>query len=169
MEYRRGQRLCLQEWVDLAGDNPDKPGSCFVVALRLIYLLVTQIFAWPALASRDSTAKDVEILVLRHHLAVAGAWIHTWPAAGPAIARPPRFGVRVAVSLPTFACRPETRRGICGRVPSRHADADRRGTPAVRVGGGLLRSRSRPRWMAYRPRSRRTVGRRPLTVARRSA
>jgi len=41
------------------------------VALRLIYLLATQIFAWIRLSSRDTTAKNVEILILRHQLAVA--------------------------------------------------------------------------------------------------
>jgi hypothetical protein len=39
------------------------------MALRLIYPLVTRIFAWLALVCRDSTAKDVEILILRHQLA----------------------------------------------------------------------------------------------------
>jgi hypothetical protein len=33
--------------------------------------LATRIFAWIRLASRDSTAKNVEILILRHQLAVA--------------------------------------------------------------------------------------------------
>ena len=41
------------------------------MALRLIYLLVTRIFAWIRLSSRDTTAKNVEILILRHQLAVA--------------------------------------------------------------------------------------------------
>ena len=41
------------------------------MALRLIYLLATRIFAWLSLLARDSTAKDIEILILRHQLAVA--------------------------------------------------------------------------------------------------
>jgi hypothetical protein len=41
------------------------------VALKLIYLLTTRIFAWIRLAGRDTTAKNVEILMLRHQLAVA--------------------------------------------------------------------------------------------------
>jgi putative transposase len=40
------------------------------VALRLIYLVVTRVFAWLGLAGRNSVAKDVEILMLRHQLAV---------------------------------------------------------------------------------------------------
>ena len=41
------------------------------MALRLFYLLATRVFAWIRLASRDTSAKNVEILILRHQLAVA--------------------------------------------------------------------------------------------------
>jgi len=41
------------------------------VALRLIYLPATRIFSWIRPTSRGTTAKNVEILVLRHQLAVA--------------------------------------------------------------------------------------------------
>jgi transposase len=41
------------------------------VALKLVYLAVSHMFAWARLAALDSTAKDVEILILRHQLAVA--------------------------------------------------------------------------------------------------
>lgn len=41
------------------------------MALKLIYLLTTRIFAWIQLTSRDETAKNIEILILRHQLAVA--------------------------------------------------------------------------------------------------
>jgi putative transposase len=40
------------------------------VGLKLIYPVVTRIFSWLWLAGRDSTAKDVEILMVRHQLAV---------------------------------------------------------------------------------------------------
>jgi len=36
-----------------------------LVLFRLLYLLMTRLFAWVALLARSSTSKDVEILVLR--------------------------------------------------------------------------------------------------------
>ncbi|GAA2052164.1 hypothetical protein GCM10009839_69320 [Catenulispora yoronensis] len=39
--------------------------------MKLNYLVLCRVFAWLRLAARDSTAKDVEILMLRHQLAVA--------------------------------------------------------------------------------------------------
>jgi len=36
----------------------------------MLYLLVTRIFAWLVLLARSSAAKDVEILILRHEVAV---------------------------------------------------------------------------------------------------
>ena len=41
------------------------------MGLKLVFLVVTRVFAWLWLAGRDSAAKDVEILMLRHQLAVA--------------------------------------------------------------------------------------------------
>jgi putative transposase len=40
------------------------------MALRLIYLLFRQVLRWLALLARGSAAKDVELLVLRHEVAV---------------------------------------------------------------------------------------------------
>ncbi|MFF8004462.1 integrase core domain-containing protein [Streptomyces sp. NPDC007917] len=41
------------------------------VVIRLIYLLACQTFRWLVLLARSSAAKDVEILMLRHQLAIA--------------------------------------------------------------------------------------------------
>jgi putative transposase len=52
----------------------ETPASCddwLIVALKLIYLLTTRIFSWIRLAGRDDAAKNIEILMLRHQLAVA--------------------------------------------------------------------------------------------------
>ena len=40
------------------------------MAFRLAYLLLTRVLSWLALLARTEAAKDVEILVLRHELAV---------------------------------------------------------------------------------------------------
>jgi putative transposase len=40
------------------------------VALRLAYPLLARVLSWLALLARSDAAKDVEILVLRHELAV---------------------------------------------------------------------------------------------------
>ena len=40
------------------------------VALILIYRLFTKLLSWMALCARSDTTKEIEILVLRHQLAV---------------------------------------------------------------------------------------------------
>ena len=40
------------------------------MALRLAYLVLTRVLSWLALLARSDAAKDVEILVLRHEVAV---------------------------------------------------------------------------------------------------
>ena len=41
------------------------------MALKLIYIVVGQLLAWARLSGRAEVSNDVEILVLRHQLAVA--------------------------------------------------------------------------------------------------
>lgn len=38
--------------------------------IRLLYVLMVRAFGWLVLLARDDAAKDVEILVLRHEVAV---------------------------------------------------------------------------------------------------
>jgi len=40
------------------------------MTLRLLYLLLCQVLRWLALLARSSAAKDAELLVLRHEVAV---------------------------------------------------------------------------------------------------
>jgi len=40
------------------------------MTLRLLYLLFCQVLRWLALLARSSAAKDVELLMLRHQVAV---------------------------------------------------------------------------------------------------
>jgi putative transposase len=58
-------------------------GMIMLVLVRMLSLTATRIFAWLVLLARSSAAKDVEILILRHEVAVLRRQITTprpgWP------------------------------------------------------------------------------------------
>ncbi|MEV6740842.1 integrase [Streptomyces sp. NPDC051104] len=66
------------------GDAPrtDRAPSDLVL-VRMLYLIATRIFAWLVLLSRSSAAKEAEILILRHEVAVLRRQVAapkpTWP------------------------------------------------------------------------------------------
>jgi hypothetical protein len=49
---------------------PQRPGMITDVSLRLLYLIFGQLLGWLMLLGRASSSKDVELLVLRHEVAV---------------------------------------------------------------------------------------------------
>jgi putative transposase len=49
------------------------------VCLRLVYLLITKLFAWLRLSHRDASWKTAEILLLRHQLTVVQRQVHSRP------------------------------------------------------------------------------------------
>jgi hypothetical protein len=53
------------------------------VALRLIYQMLSTLQGWLVLHARCDTSKEVEILVLRHQLAVLQRRTHAHPRTGP--------------------------------------------------------------------------------------
>jgi hypothetical protein len=78
------------------------------MALRLIYLLFCQVLRWLALLARSSVAKDAELLVLRHEVAVLRRqvarprvdWADRAVLAGLAGCFPARSGVGCWCSRP---------------------------------------------------------------------
>lgn len=45
-------------------------GCCLPVSIRLLYLVLARLASWLVLSARSSAAKDAELLVLRHEVAV---------------------------------------------------------------------------------------------------
>ena len=50
-----------------------------VVCLRVVYLLITKLFAWLHPSRRDESFKTAEILLLRHQLTVVQRQVHSRP------------------------------------------------------------------------------------------
>jgi len=53
------------------------------VSLRLVYLAVLRVFGWLALIARSDRAKDAEILILRHQVAVLQRQVRPHGHRGP--------------------------------------------------------------------------------------
>ena len=54
----------------LAASEPHGRALSVLVSLRFAYLAVLRVFGWLALLARSDRAKDAEILLLRHQVAV---------------------------------------------------------------------------------------------------
>src|SRR5947207_15918783 len=54
----------------LAAGEPGYPALSVPVSQRFAYLVVLRVFGWLALLARSDRAKDTEILILRHQVAV---------------------------------------------------------------------------------------------------
>src|ERR1700739_2491372 len=74
-----------------AARKSSNPPLSVPVSLRLASLAVLRMFGWLALLARSDRAKDAEILILRHQVAVLAAGL----ASGPGRAVPPRGGARL--------------------------------------------------------------------------
>ena len=47
-----------------------RPGTIMVVSLRLLYLIFGQLLNWLTMLGRTTSSKDIELLLLRHEVAV---------------------------------------------------------------------------------------------------
>jgi hypothetical protein len=62
---------------DLAAQGPHAQALSVLVSLRFAYLAVLRVFGWLALLARSDCAKDAEILILRHQVAVLQRQVKT--------------------------------------------------------------------------------------------
>ena len=68
----------------LAARAPPVRALSLLMSLRLAYLAVLRVFSWLALLGRPDRAKDAEILLLRHQVAVLQRHAGTPRLPGPA-------------------------------------------------------------------------------------
>lgn len=93
---------------------------------KLLYLVVTRVFAWLGLAARDSAAKGAEILMLRQRLAVA-------QRRDPRIARSQSFYTTPVDANPTPCAAPPS--GCTAPGPNTDERLDLESTPDHSMGG----------------------------------
>ena len=82
------------------------------MAFRLAYLMFTRVLSWLALLARSDAAKDVEILVLRHEVAVLQrnnprprmSWLDRAVLSALSKLPPPPLRQLRLVSPPTLLC-----------------------------------------------------------------
>ena len=127
------------------------------MCLRLVYLLVTKLFAWRRLSRRDDSWKTAEILLLRHQLTVVQRQVHSRPtitwadraliaALLDVLPRSSRAGARLIVSPATVL---RWRRDIVGRRWAGKSQHKRPGRPRTRrtVASLVLRlAKENPAW-----------------------
>ena len=74
---------CVFSWTRLGqvrylvAREPHAPAPLVFVSLRIAYLAVLRVFGWLALLARSDGAKDAEILILRHQVAVLQRQVKT--------------------------------------------------------------------------------------------